>query len=273
MHDDDEDLRKAMALSLQASERVVPAQRAEEEELQVALELSRQTSGGPASPSTVQLRLSQSNLAAIPKAGSHTAASMRVEQARHITPMRSWFSVPVPDVSDLSMVYPSPLRCTASGAAASTTSPRVGVKPPSSLLAPSSVAGSIISHRSTSRLGGQLVERGVGMVAAVSACLAGTWTDWRTSGVIQPKPVYCITIQPLEGQVLFGVHIVLLDKEDGRSEQHIVQTVEGGIEVVEGEAHFAGLTAELEYARHCQRFLLVSAEASHVVGCGKSDST
>ncbi len=271
MHAEDEDLMKAMALSLQVDERVGAARR-EEEELQAALELSRQTSDGSASPSAVRVRLSQTKLAAVPTASSHTAASVRVEKTKHLAPMRSWFSVPVPDASNLPMVYPSPLRRTGSGVAVS-ASPRVGVKPPSSLLAASSVTGSTISQRSSSRLGGQVVERGVGIAAAVSACLAGTWTDWSTSGVIQPKPEYCITIQPLEGQLLFGVHIVLLDEQDAQSEQHIVRTVEGGIEVVEGEAHFAGLTAELEYIYNLQQLLFVSDAASQFyLLCGNSDS-
>ena len=80
--------------------------------------------------------------------------------------------------------------------------------------------------------------------------------------VTQPKPQFCITIKPLDWQVLFGVHIVLLEEEDGRSEQHVVRVVEGGIEVVEGEAHFAGLTAELEYPYNLQ-ILSVSEEVSH----------
>ena len=87
------------------------------------------------------------------------------------------------------------------------------------------------------------------MVAAVAACIEGTWTDWSAEdGAVIPKPEYCITIQPLEGQqaqgqgqqpLLFGVHIVLLDDKQGASQQQMVQAVEGGIEVVEGEEAWA----------------------------------
>jgi hypothetical protein len=87
------------------------------------------------------------------------------------------------------------------------------------------------------------------MAAAVAACIEGTWTDWSAEdGAVIPKPEYCITIQPLEGQqaqgqgqqpLLFGVHIVLLDDKQGASQQQMVQAVEGGIEVVEGEEAWA----------------------------------
>ena len=87
------------------------------------------------------------------------------------------------------------------------------------------------------------------MAAAVVACIEGTWTDWSAEdGAVIPKPEYCITIQPLEGQqaqgqgqqpLLFGVHIVLLDDKQGASQQQMVQAVEGGIEVVEGEEAWA----------------------------------
>ena len=212
VHDDDEDLRKAMALSLQVGETVVPARRQEEEEeLQVAMELSRQTSGGPASPSAVQVRLSQSKLAAVPTAGSHTAASMRVEQARHLAPMRSG-SVSVPDVSDLPMVYPSPLGRTASGATALTTGPRVSVKPPTAFshlrVWQVRLSATGLAAGSEDTLWNVELE-----AAAVSACLAGTWTDWSVWG--DPAEAEYCTIQPLEGQVLFGVHTFCWTKKMG----------------------------------------------------------
>lgn len=254
-HDEDAELKQAMALSLQAKAEAADADRREEQQLQAALELSlQQGSDALASPSAVQLRLPQ----------TYTAASARPEQmTKHLAPMRSWFSVPVPDVAaDLPMIYPSPLRRAGSRGAAS-ASPVVTQS--SSLLAPRpevhsgahsalgtpSVAGltssSALGSRSSSRFEGNRVEQGVGTAAAIAACLAGTWTDWgMADGAIKLKPDYCITIQPLDGQSLFGVHIVLLEQSDGHSMQQIVRASEGGIEVVEGEAAWGGLTAELE---------------------------
>ena len=168
-HDDEEDLKKAMAMSLQIDAERAAATRREEDQLQAALALSRQTSGGSsgglASPSAVQVRLSQSKLAGVPSGAASVSATA---QQLHLTPMRSWFSVAVPDAADLSAVCPSPLRRGA--CSGSTPSPAI-IKTSSSLLAPpprvmpQTVSG-VTMDRPSSRLGGERVEKGVGAKTA-----------------------------------------------------------------------------------------------------------
>ena len=135
MAEDDDELKQALALSLAAGEAREATVRAEEEQqLTAALELSRQLSAecspasGSVTPSAVQVRLSQSAFAQAPiltagpgAIGPKVASSVAAgggKPSLHLTPMRSWFSVPVPDLAELA-VYPSPLRRQGSSTASS----------------------------------------------------------------------------------------------------------------------------------------------------------
>ena len=82
------------------------------------------------------------------------------------------------------------------------------------------------------------------MAARITACLVGTWTDWKVSLVIE-EPAYDITIRPLD-KALFGVHITSLTNLNAHPIQLVLRARDDGVEVDGGEDGWQDLTARLE---------------------------